>query len=182
MVKKILLAVSGAAAAGGLTVALAAAQGSTTGIKPFARWYHAQGRRDRHRIRKTFSQLRRERLIDFSEDDGEAKVVLTEAGKKQVLQYRLEEMKIEKPKRWDKKWRLVIFDIPEKLKRARNALREKLNELGFVQLQKSVWVHPYDCRNEIDFIAEVFDTAPYVRLAEADRIDGAEFLKEKFDL
>jgi len=46
--------------------------------------------------------------------------------------------------RWDKKWRIVIFDIEEKQKRTREALRYKLRELGFGMIQESVWISPYD--------------------------------------
>ena len=177
------MAASGAEAIGGLVVTLASTIGlGTADLRPFARWYRSSDRKKRYQIRKTFSRLRKEHLIELSEKDGETKIVLTDAGEGRVLRYKLNELKIEKPKRWDKKWRLVIFDIPEKLKQARNALRGKLNELGFAQLQKSVWVYPYECRSEIDFIAEIFNAGPYVRLIEANQLDGAETLKEKFEL
>ena len=85
-------------------------------------------------------------------------------------------------KKWDKKWRMVIFDIPETQKKARYALRAKLKELGFYPLQKSVWVHPFECRDEIDFIIEFFNVSSYVRLAEVNHFDGEKFIKEEFDL
>src|SRR3989344_4593151 len=59
---------------------------------------------------------------------------------------------IKKPARWDKLWRLVIFDIPEEERTGRMALAAKLKELGFYPLQKSVFIHPYECKDEIDFI------------------------------
>src|SRR3990167_2211250 len=65
--------------------------------------------------------------------------------------------------KWDKKWRVVIFDIPEKSRMARDALRRKLKELEFRELQKSVFVHPYECKKEIDFIIEFFNLRHYVR-------------------
>ena len=48
------------------------------------------------------------------------------------------------------------FDIPEKLKRAREVLRDKLKDIGFIELQKSVFAHPFECEDEINFIVEVF--------------------------
>ncbi len=181
--KKILLAVAAGMAAGGLTIALAVAPGLGHALKPFAQWYGSENRRNRYRIRKTFARLRRERLIEMSESPtGELKVVLLEGGQNRVLQYKLDELRIEPAKKWDKKWRMVIFDIPESMKKARNALREKLQNLGFHQIQKSVWVYPYECKNEIDFVAEIFDVSPYVRMAEALRFDGEEEIKRKFGL
>lgn len=56
---------------------------------------------------------------------------------------------------WDKKWRVVIFDIEEKEKRTRNALRQKLVSLGFGELQKSVYVTPLDVLPDLkEFLKE----------------------------
>jgi len=119
-------------------------------------------------VRRRFHYLRSAQLISWKEfPSGEIKITLTKEGKKKALQYRLEDLSIPKPRLWDRKWRLVIFDIPESKRRARDALREALNRLGFLQLQKSVWVHPFPCENEIDFIAQVFDVDQYLFLAEA---------------
>lgn len=45
---------------------------------------------------------------------------------------------------WDGRWRIVIFDIEESNKNTREALRDKLRELGLGMLQESVWVTPHD--------------------------------------
>ena len=83
-------------------------------------------------------------------------IILTKDGEKKALRFKLDDMKIKKPKKWDKQWRIVIFDIPEKFKTAREALRGKLKNIGFVELQKSVFAHPFECEDEINFIVEVF--------------------------
>ena len=83
---------------------------------------------------------------------------------------------------WDGKWRTVIFDIPEKLKSARNALRDKLKEVGFHELQKSVFVFPYECKDEIDFIIEFFNLRQYVRYGIFDFIDNDLHLRKTFNL
>jgi hypothetical protein len=116
------------------------------------------------------------------EKDGRMTLVISEAGKKKALSYRIDEMIIKRPKIWDKKWRLVIFDIPEKRRKARDALRIKLKDLGFYELQKSVFVHPFDCKNEIDFIVEYFEIRPFVRFAIIESIDNELHLKKIFKL
>ena len=60
----------------------------------------------------------------------------------------------------------MFFDIPEKKRKARNALREKLYDLGFCEMQKSVFVSPYECQDEINFVVSVFNIRPYVQYAE----------------
>ena len=85
-------------------------------------------------------------------------------------------------KKWDTYWRIVVFDIPEKHKKAREALRHKLKELGFYKFQKSIFVIPYECKDEIDFIIEIFQIRPYVRYIVAKTLDNEIHLKKIFDL
>lgn len=86
--------------------------------------------------------------VKFVEKDGKLVAQLTKEGEKKIAKYEFEEMKIQKPKKWDGKWRLVIFDIPEGKKTAREFLRQKLISLGFYQLQKSVYIQPFPCIEE----------------------------------
>lgn len=126
---------------------------------------------NRRKIAQAFSYLKRNGLIILKEDDGKITVELTENGKRKIKQYQFEELSIAKPKNWDKKWRIVIFDIPEKRKKmAREAFRGKLKILNFFQLQESVWVHPYPCENEIQLAAEIFMVTPFINIIIADRI------------
>lgn len=138
---------------------------------------------NRGKLYRAIREFYKGRLVDYKEkDDGAVEIVLTENGRKKALKYKLDEMEIEKPGRWDKIWRIVIFDIPEKRKAAREALRNKLKELGFQELQKSVFIFPYECEDEINFIVEVFDIRPYVRFLRVNSITNEEQLKIKFHL
>ena len=51
-----------------------------------------------------------------------------------------------KTEKWDKQWRVVSFDIPEKVRYSRLKLRITLRDIGFVKLQNSLWAYPYDCK------------------------------------
>ena len=113
---------------------------------------------------------------------GQNKITITKKGKARVLEYQLDEMMIRKPIKWDGKWRLVVFDIPDWHRKASNTLRLKLRNLGFEQYQKSLFIHPYPCLDEIDFIKEVFAVGSYVNLIVAVEIDNEECFKRKFGL
>ncbi|MBI4159666.1 hypothetical protein HY504_00705 [Candidatus Wolfebacteria bacterium] len=76
--------------------------------------------------------------------------------------YRIDEIQLKKPTIWDKKWRLIMFDIPHNKKASRDALRAKLRQLDFYPLQKSVFVTPYPCEDEIDFIGSVFGVRSHI--------------------
>jgi hypothetical protein len=51
--------------------------------------------------------------------------------------------------RWDGKYRMVIFDIPEKQRHHRDWLRTELYYLEYIQLQKSVFISKYPLTPEI---------------------------------
>jgi DNA-binding transcriptional regulator PaaX len=113
--------------------------------------------------------------------DGSITILLTDKGKLKALTYHFQNMKIE-IKNWDGKWRIVVFDIPEKLRWGRDALRKKLRELGFYELQKSVFIFPYECKDEIDFIVEFFNLKQYVRYGVLESIDNDDNLRKIFNL
>ncbi|MBI2446754.1 MAG: hypothetical protein HYV51_03000 [Parcubacteria group bacterium] len=134
-------------------------------------------------LRVAIKNLYKSKLIDYKENgDGTVKIVLTESGRNRILKYDIDKIEIKKPVRWDKLWRLVVFDIPEDKNLGRKALATKLKELGFYPMQKSVFIHPYECKNEIDFIVEIFNLAPYVRFLRVKDIDIELDLKERFHL
>lgn len=138
------------------------------------------------KIAKILHYLKRRKIILLREEsNGDLIVRLSEKGRKRIIKYKLDDLKIEKPIKWDKKWRLVIFDIPKKLKWgrvARETFRNKLKDLGFYQFQKSVWIYPYDCENEILFLKEIFRLEPFVKYMEINKIDDEIKLRNLFDL
>ena len=135
------------------------------------------------RLYRIVREFYNDRLVDYKEgEDGFVKIILTKEGEKKALKFKLDKMEIKKPAKWDGEWRIVIFDIPERFKKAREALRMKLKELGFRELQKSVLVFPYECEDEINFIMEVFLIRPFVRFIRAKSFTNEEQLKIKFGL
>lgn len=137
---------------------------------------------DKRRFNYALKRLQDQKMITIGQKGDQTIIEITERGKKRVLQYKLDEMKIKKPKKWDGLWRIVIFDIPEKKKIAREALRRKLKDLDFVRIQKSVFIYPYSCKNEIDFIKEIFEVRLYINLIVAKSVDGETKLKRHFKL
>ena len=123
--------------------------------------------------------LKKRKVIKVREVNGKTVIKLTEKGNRRKLEYDIEHLRISNDVPWDGKWRMVMFDIPEDKKVAREALRRKLKDLGFAQFQKSVWLYPYPCEEEIDFVTEFFSIAMYVNLItvkiESDRPLRAEF-------
>jgi DNA-binding transcriptional regulator PaaX len=134
-------------------------------------------------LSRSIQKLYESKLVDIKQEkDGSWKMVLTENGKKKALQYNLEKLSITTPGKWDKKWRMVLFDIPEGKRSGRDALRIWLKKLKFHQLQASVFVHPYDCRDEYEFLVEMYGMRAYVRYAILETIDNEKHLRKIFRL
>lgn len=113
--------------------------------------------------------------------DATTTFILSKNGKKEALTYNIDTMTIPKHA-WDKKWRIVAFDVPEKIKKVREALRYHLKSLGFKELNRSVFVIPCDCRKEIEYIVEFYKARRFVRYIEATHIDNELDLKYEFSL
>ncbi len=136
---------------------------------------------------KTLNQavyrLKKQNLIEvIKEEDDRSIVRLTKNGKVKIRELAIDTLKIGPLKHWDKKWRVVIFDIPNKYKPAREALRKKLRELGFYQLQKSVWAYPFPCEDEILFISEVFGIGRFIEILTVEDLLYESKLKNYFKL
>jgi phenylacetic acid degradation operon negative regulatory protein len=114
--------------------------------------------------------------------DGSFKLVLTKNGKKRAGMLKIlgSSINFKKPKEWDGKWRIVLFDIPEKDRIFRDILREHLYTLNFHKLQHSVFVSPYSFEKSILELVALYSAEPYVRVITALSIDNEANLKKHF--
>jgi len=134
------------------------------------------------RLHFILKRLRRQKIIRVIEKDGYREVQLTERGKMRILKYKIEEMAITVPKRWDRKWRLVIYDITKFKRRQQDAFRRMLKKLKMLQLQKSVYLTPYSCKNEVEFLREYFEVGEGVLYITAEHIENQKAYEKYFGL
>lgn len=97
---------------------------------------------------------------------------LTKLGEKQALKCLSDDFSIAQSKKWDKKWHLVIFDIPNDKKNLRDVIRLKLKKLGFFQLQKSVFIYPFNCLNVIRSLKYIYGLSSYIQYIIAEDIES----------
>lgn len=141
-------------------------------------------------IRRAMLRLREKQMIQLLKRKNGSVVRLTVAGRDYFERLEKEKERREKFANlalpgytpWDGWWRVVTFDIPHKKKILRELLRRKLRSLGFYPLQKSVFVHPSPCENEITFLADFFDARPYIHTIRARRIDPEERIRGFFEV
>jgi DNA-binding transcriptional regulator PaaX len=103
----------------------------------------------KYSVNASISRLVEKGLIKIEKVDGKQIVEITKRGEDALDFLDKHNYKVKIPKRWDGRWRVVIFDIKESRKGIREQIRHTLRQVGFVRLQNSVWVYPYDCEDII---------------------------------
>lgn len=132
-------------------------------------------------INKTIEKLQHQGLIHVFERKGKAVVRLTEKGQRELLRYQLREKRLEK-RRWDRKWRLLIFDIEEKRRSARDRARSDMLSFGFVRLQDSVWVYPYECEEVVTLLKAQYRIGKEMLYIVTEHLEGDDLLKKRFGI
>ena len=136
-------------------------------------------------LMRALYRLKRQNKIEYIKNDNDNIIVqITENGRDHLEKINFDSLSLRRPSVWDKKWRLIIFDIPEKKKPAREALREKLKDIGLKRLQDSIWVTPFPCEKEINLIKTVFNLSDYwIDIIITESLGAKEFsMRKHFDL
>jgi len=147
--------------------------------------YYHQRQIDKLRLSQTLYELKKKKYIRIYFEDKEKVAELTDLGKDKLYKLIVEKLELSKnlPKEWDKKWRIVIFDIPDEKKSARDVLAGKLKYFGFIPIQESVFAYPYECFPEIDYIRKTYNISSYVQYIVADRIEcEVNLIKHFFEI
>lgn len=165
------------AAAGGLLILSAAIPNLPIALGIMIKAWRNFKKKDIGRIIK---RLEKQEMISVKEKGDKISLEITEKGRKRLLEYDFENIKL-KAKRRDGKWRLIIFDIPERKKQNRDAFRKKLLQLDCIRLQDSVFVSAFPCKNEIDFLTHYLEISDYVTVLTIDKIErGEELIFKKY--
>jgi DNA-binding transcriptional regulator PaaX len=137
---------------GAIVVAASSPYFSTNLIRTFRSKKHY----GKKKFYDTFSRLRREGYVRVEKHNHQMYISLTEEGKKKAGRFQINNLTIKKPKQWDGYWRIIIFDIIQSQRIKREALRGLLKRFDLYPLQKSVWAHPYNCKDEIGLLRPFF--------------------------
>lgn len=134
--------------------------------------------RQREYISSSAAKLAKRGLLKFENGSYQ----LTTEGEKVLRRWKLSSFESKKPKKWDGKWRMIIFDIPEKKRRVRKQITLLFNQAGFHRLQDSVWVYPYDCEDIIGLLKTDFGIGKDVLYVIANEIENDRRLRYEFGL
>lgn len=168
------------AAAGGLSVALMAPNALQM-LGMFDDADLKRRRRYRHSCNRAFDTLLRQGSIVLEKTRHGTFARLTPRGKYMLWRWG-EEMPRHKKPRWDGKWRVIVFDIREKNKSVREKLRAMLTRIGFIRLQNSVWVFPYDCEEMHILLKAELKAGKSILYMIVDTIENDQSLRTHFGL
>ncbi|PIQ72998.1 CRISPR-associated endonuclease Cas2 [Candidatus Roizmanbacteria bacterium CG_4_10_14_0_2_um_filter_36_35] len=139
---------------------------------------------NKKKIQRAIKILEKKEIIALEEKDEQIFVQLHNKGKSTVLKYSIKSLFDFKKlkKKWQKKWYLVFFDVPEIQRNKRDYLRRFLLKLGFYPYQKSVYLFPYECEKEINLIKKIVEGAKYMKYIIAEKIEDENLAKIFFKL
>lgn len=135
------------------------------------------------KVKRVLKSLERKELIYLDKRGDQVFVrlkgwnpVILKYSIKSLLDYKMKE------KKWQGKWFLVFFDVPEKQRNKRNYLRSFLRYIGFFQYQLSVYVFPYECEEEVKLIKQIVESAKYMSYIVAEKIEFEAEAKRHFHM
>ncbi|MBI4065330.1 hypothetical protein HY409_03090 [Candidatus Gottesmanbacteria bacterium] len=131
-------------------------------------------------LRQSLRRLEMQKLVKRSIVDGQDVVTITKEGKTKILKYAIEHMEVKKPKGWDGKWRVVIYDIPARDRSIQWGIRDALKAMGFYQMQESVYLFPYSCYDEVEFLRSFYGIDAMVKYLLVTKLEDDTLYREYF--
>lgn len=136
----------------------------------------------RQQVNTAFNKLLKNGYIRLDTQKGRSFVRLTQKGERFAALMGEGKLVPKKPKHWDKRWRLLMFDIPERRRRTRTLVRQTLMTMGFYRLQDSVWVYPYDCEELIMLLKADLKIGKDLLYIIADKVEQDVAIRAHFGL
>jgi DNA-binding transcriptional regulator PaaX len=146
--------------------------------KPTKKLFDELDERQRRReISRLKSYMKTRGLVRGDYDHG---IELTKKALRRIKNVEYKNLSVVCNAKWDGTWRLVLFDIPEQKRANRVGFTRKLQELGFQILQQSIWIYPYEAKDEVYIVAKHHRVEEWVTYIITSHIDNDEKLKARF--
>jgi hypothetical protein len=133
------------------------------------------------RLKQVLKRLHAQKLIEIVEENGNQIVKISDQGKKKLLKYNLDTLTLQE-KNWDGKWRIIIYDIFSGKQQERDLFRKTLNKMNFLLLQKSVYLTPYPCQDEVEYLRQICDVGNEVHIITVSGLENESVYKRYFGL
>jgi len=132
------------------------------------------------RLRQVIKRMQSSKLVEVKEEKGVPIIKITHKGKQKLLRYKIDEMVLES--NWDGKWRLVIYDVQTGKRANSEMFRTMLNKLRFLKLQRSVYLTPFKCEDEIEYLRLLFEIGNEVQILKVGSLENEAAYRRYFGI
>jgi len=133
-------------------------------------------------LNKTLKRLKEQKIVDIQIKANQQIIRITKKGQIKVLRYAVEELSLKKTVRWDRKWRLVIYDIPASKRQVQEQIRKSLKKMDFYQIQESVYLTPYPCFEEIEFLRGFYSLEDQIKILTINELENDSAYRTYFGM
>ena len=133
------------------------------------------------RLRQVIKRMQNSKLVEVKEEKGIPLIKITQKGKQKLLRYKIDEMVLDESN-WDSKWRLVIYDVQTGKRANSEMFRTMLNKLRFLKLQKSVYLTPFKCEDEIEYLRLLFEIGNEVQILKVGSLENEAAYRRYFGI
>lgn len=141
-----------------------------------------KGSRFTYQNKRALGRLKEKGMVTFTRVGSKWYARITDKGRSHLDTEELREHMRRPRKRWDRRWRVIAFDIPERRRSIRDRLRARMVSYGFIKLQDSVWVYPHDCKEVLALIKAELKVGAAVLYMVVEEIEHDRRLREHFKL
>ena len=152
------------------------------GLAPLLKYIDIKDGKVRLKLGRSVKNMEERGLVKTEKRRGETYVALTNKGRMEAAVQNFKLSRFSNYKIWDGVWRIIMFDIPETKKSARRALNKTLKDMECYPYQKSVFITPFSCDKEIDFIGNYFGVRKNISILTATKIENDSAVKKYFKL
>jgi len=133
------------------------------------------------RLRQVIKRMQSSKLVEVKEEKGVPIIKITHKGKQKLLRYKIDEMVLDESN-WDSKWRLVIYDVQTGKRANSEMFRTMLNKLRFLKLQRSVYLTPFKCEDEIEYLRLLFEIGNEVQILKVGSLENEAAYRRYFGI
>jgi len=133
------------------------------------------------RLRQVIKRMQSSKLVEVKEEKGVPIIKITHKGKQKLLRYKIDEMVLDESN-WDGKWRLIIYDVQTGKRANSEMFRTMLNKLRFLKLQKSVYLTPFKCEDEIEYLRLLFEIGNEVQILKVGSLENEAAYRRYFGI
>jgi phenylacetic acid degradation operon negative regulatory protein len=135
-------------------------------------------------VRAAISRMSKQGWVKAEKKGNKSYYSLTERGVRRIEEAAKRIFKL-RPEKWDGKWRILVYTIPEEKRNLRDELRKELVWSGFGTISNSCWISPNNLEKQVYDLIEKYEIEPYVDFFIA-QYDGphqnAQLVEKSWDL